>query len=504
MALPVCEPGRPQARRPPTGVYRPFQGVITIDDESALPPRYENAERVADGGMSEVFRVTDGVLGRTVAVKLLATRFQSDPAARSRFAREARAAARLSNEPHTVTVFDIGEWRDRPYIVMEYLPGGSLADLLRRGKPIPAERSLAWLEQAAFALDHAHAHGVIHRDVKPANLLLDDRDNVLVADFGIATAAGLESVTLTGTVLGTAGYLAPEQAAGRQATPASDRYGLAVVAYELLAGERPFARGTVVAEIIAQAHDPVASISAHNPQLPGAADSVFARALDPDPAKRFGSCAVFVRALAGALTGPLEDGEAAPTLLLPPTSAAPAGASLRRWGIPVAMLAGAGVLVAIALSVGDRAAAPPTRPAAVAGEASLPSAKSASTTTTLSATTVSAPPAGPAQLIAQGERFLSEGKPLQALPLLQQANRDLNGSGSADEGRADAALAAAIVGVSSCNGVASLVVRADQLLGPQPATDRLAADCQPPGAGAGRDQGNGHGDGGGNGPGVHG
>ncbi len=475
-----------------------------IEGRSVLPPRYEHAERVAEGGMSEVFRATDGVLGRTVAVKLLASRFRDDSDARRRFAREARAAARLSDETHTITVFDVGDWRDRPYIVMEYLSGGSLADLLRGREPGPPARSLAWLEQAAFALDHAHAHGVVHRDVKPANLLLDERNNLLVADFGIATAAGLESVTLTGTVLGTVGYLSPEQAAGRPATAASDRYALAVVAYELLAGERPFARETLAAEIVAQAHDPVASLSAHNPRLPAAADRVFARALDPDPAARYGSCAAFVAALAAALGGPLEDGTTAPTLVLPPAHATARGASLLRWGIAVAILAGVGILAVFALGSDHPTAPPAARAAAGTTVSTRPPTTRASTTTVSRPPTTTAPPTGPAELIAQGERLLSRGKALQALPLLQRANRDLDGSGTANEGHADAALAAAIVGVSSCNGVSSLVVRADQLLGPQPATDRLAADCHVPPPGPGNRHGHGGGQGHGNGIGGRG
>ena len=475
--------------------------MIPIDGTSVLPPRYEHAERVADGGMSEVFRATDGVLGRTVAVKLLASRFRNDTDARRRFAREARAAARLSDETHTITVFDVGDWRGRPYIVMEYLSGGSLADLLRRGQPRAPARALAWLEQAALALDHAHAHGVVHRDVKPANLLLDERNNLLVADFGIATAAGLESVTMTGTVLGTVGYLSPEQAAGRPATPASDRYGLAVVAYELLAGERPFVRETLAAEIVAQAHEPVASISARNPLLPAAADGVFSRALDPDPAARYGSCTAFVAALAATFARPLEDGTAAPTLVIPPPRATARGARLLRWGIAVAILAGAGILAVFALGGGHHGAPPAARAAAGTTVSTRPRIPRAKTTTASRPPTTTAPPTAPAQLISHGERLLSRGKALQALPLLQQANRDLNGSGTADEGHADAALAAAIVGVNSCNGVASLVVRADQLLGPQPATDRLAADCHLPPAGPGNGNGNGHGDGQGHGKG---
>src|SRR5207302_6554069 len=140
-----------------------------------------------------------------------------------------------------------GERDGRPFIVMEYLEGGTVHDRLREG-PVAASRALDWLEQAAAALDAAHRHGVVHRDVKPANLLLDGDEVVRVSDFGIASATGMDTLTLPGTVLGTAGYLSPEQARGEPATPASDCYALGVVAFELLTGRRPYAADTPVTE----------------------------------------------------------------------------------------------------------------------------------------------------------------------------------------------------------------------------------------------------------------
>ena len=172
---------------------------------------------------------------------MLADRYADDKSVRERFKREALAAARLSGSPSIITIFDVGESDGHPYIVMECLEGGSLEDRLRAGGAQDPADVIRWLDQAAGALDAAHAAGVVHRDVKPGNLLLNDRGEVSVADFGIASAVGLDSMTMTGTVLGTAGYLAPEQAKGERATPASDRYGLGVVAYELLTGERPSA-----------------------------------------------------------------------------------------------------------------------------------------------------------------------------------------------------------------------------------------------------------------------
>src|SRR5215475_6391938 len=155
---------------------------------SLCPPRYRDLERVASGGMGDLYRAVDDELARPVAIKLLAPRFAEDENVRRRFRREALAAARLSDAPSTVTTYDVGEWNGRPYLVMEYLPGGTVEQALRRGVP-PAERALLWLGEAASALDAAHARGVVHRDVKPANLLLDQEGHVHVGDFGIATAA---------------------------------------------------------------------------------------------------------------------------------------------------------------------------------------------------------------------------------------------------------------------------------------------------------------------------
>ena len=212
--------------------------------------------------MGEIYRAKDGDLDRVVAIKVLADRFAGDDAIRERFTREALTAARLSSAPGTVTIFDVGEHEGRPYIVMEYLGGGSLADRIAAEGAQPLGRSLGWLRQAAAALDAAHASGIVHRDVKPANLLLDDGGQVHVADFGVASAAHLASLTETGTVVGTAGYQAPEQARGERATPASDRYALAVVAFELLTGARPFARESTTAEALAHASAPIPPASA--------------------------------------------------------------------------------------------------------------------------------------------------------------------------------------------------------------------------------------------------
>ena len=156
----------------------------------ALPPRYRGTELIASGGMADVYVATDDALERLVAIKALNDRFAGDPEIRMRFTREARIAARLSNEPNVVTIYDVADAGGRPTIVMEFLPGGTLADRLRAG-PIAPALALAWLGQAARALDAAHAAGVVHRDVKPANLMLGADGEVRVTDFGIARIAGM-------------------------------------------------------------------------------------------------------------------------------------------------------------------------------------------------------------------------------------------------------------------------------------------------------------------------
>jgi len=281
----------------------------------ALPQRYTSATLIARGGMGEVYRATDSVLERKVAVKLLSERYASDPEVRARFQREALAAARLSSTPHVITIFDVGEHQERPYLVMEYLVGGSVHDRLREG-PVPTDQALDWLEQAGKGLDRAHQEGVVHRDVKPANLLLDREGKISVTDFGIASTSGLDTLTLPGTVLGTAGYLSPEQARGDPATAASDRYGLGVVAFELLTGRRPFAAETAATEAFAHVNAPVPSAEHLRPGLPDGMDEVFARALAKDARDRPSTCSELVADLRRAFRG----AAAAPTVYAgPPT-----------------------------------------------------------------------------------------------------------------------------------------------------------------------------------------
>ena len=342
----------------------PGRGVATLepmaDGTDGFPSRYERPRRVATGGMGEIFVARDTTLGRTVAIKRLSERFARDEAVRRRFTREGLAAARLSGHPHIVTIFDVGEASGRPFLVMEHLSGGTLAERAREGG-VPREQALAWLGQAASALEEAHRNGIVHRDVKPANLLLDDRGDVRVGDFGIARIVdeGATSMTMAGTVLGTAGYLSPEQARGEPATPASDVYSLGVVAYELLTGGRPFEGGSATEEAARHIHQPVPPASERGVGLPRAIDRVFERALAKDPRERYATPGAFVRELESALEE--EQTRVLPAAVPPePTAAtrrmtreaervpAPVPAPARRGGRPwLPLVAGLALIAAL-------------------------------------------------------------------------------------------------------------------------------------------------------------
>jgi eukaryotic-like serine/threonine-protein kinase len=313
----------------------------------ALPNRYADPRPIGRGGMGQIYLAEDRELGRKVAIKVLDDRFAGNEQLRERFKREALAAARLSGHPHVVTIFDVGESQGRPFIVMEYLPGGTLGDRTRQGPVEPGE-ALSWLGQIAEALDAAHELGVVHRDVKPPNLLFDARGELVVADFGIARVADdtLTGMTAPGTVLGTAGYLAPEQALGQPATPASDRYALGVIGYELLTGGRPFERQSETAEAAAHIHEPVPPASERQAELPRAVDDVFDRALAKDPGERHSTGADFVSALGEALERREATTRLLPSAAPPPIRRGPPARERPAWAIPLLLAALVAALVA--------------------------------------------------------------------------------------------------------------------------------------------------------------
>jgi serine/threonine-protein kinase len=283
---------------------------VRIGDVSiALPDRYRVVGRIASGGMATVYRAEDGVLGREVAVKILAPHVSADPVSRKRFEREARTAARVGDHPNVVTIYDIGEAGENAFIVMELYRGGTVADRLRDGEPpVPRTQALAWMAEAAAGLDYAHGREVVHRDVKPANLLVDEGGRLAVGDFGIARLADESSLTQAGTVLGTAAYLSPEQATGEPATAASDRYSLGVVAFELLTGSRPFAAEHAAAQARQHVEAPMPETG-----LGPHVDEVMCRMMAKEPGERYPTCALFVEELRHAVQRAPSPRTAAPT-----------------------------------------------------------------------------------------------------------------------------------------------------------------------------------------------
>jgi len=237
---------------------RPTQGVT-------FGGRYELNSRVAIGGMGEVWEATDHVIGRTVAIKILKDEYMGDPGFLERFRAEARHAA-LVNHEGIASVFDYGEEDGSAFLVMELVPGEALSTILERETSLPSNRALDIVAQTASALQAAHAAGLVHRDIKPGNLLITPDGRVKITDFGIARIADQVPLTATGQVMGTVQYLAPEQASGHPASPATDIYSLGIVAYECVAGRRPFTGESQVAIAMAQINDAPPALPDEVPQ----------------------------------------------------------------------------------------------------------------------------------------------------------------------------------------------------------------------------------------------
>ncbi len=257
-----------------------------------LGSRYTLTDRIASGGMGDVWRAGDSVLGREVAVKVMRPNASDDPTFADRFRDEARHTASLTH-PNIATVYDYGEDDGAPYLVMELVEGKPLSQLVAEG-PMPPGRVRNITGQAALALAAAHAAGVVHRDVKPANILVTPEGRVKLTDFGIARASDSAGHTRTGEVLGTPHYLSPEQALGRGATGASDIYALGVVAHEMLTGRKPFDAGAAVATALAQVNDPPPELP---DSVPGDLRRLVMSCLAKDPAARPASAAALAAAL---------------------------------------------------------------------------------------------------------------------------------------------------------------------------------------------------------------
>ncbi|MCT1366977.1 protein kinase domain-containing protein [Kocuria sp. HSID16901] len=249
---------------------------------TTLGGRYGLTERIAVGGMGEVWKAKDKVLGRIVAVKILKEEYTGDPGFLERFRAEARHTA-LLNHPGVANVFDYGEEEGSAYLVMELVPGEPLSNIIEREKTLTADRTLNIIAQTARALAAAHAQGLVHRDVKPGNIMITPDNRVKVTDFGIARLADQVPLTATGQVMGTAQYLAPEQATGQTATASSDLYSLGIIGYECLAGKRPFTGESQIAIALAQVNDPPPPLPK---SVPVPAQAMIMCLLSKDPEQR--------------------------------------------------------------------------------------------------------------------------------------------------------------------------------------------------------------------------
>lgn len=263
-----------------------------------IQQRYRLARRIGTGGMAEVWCATDERLARDVAIKFLAPHFHSDPEFLVRFFSEAQSVAQISH-PNVVQVLDFGEHEERPYLVMEYVGGGSAGDLA--GALLP-ERAAEIVADAARGAAAAHARGIVHRDIKPANILLNKDGRAKLADFGIASSLHGERLTATGQAIGSPHYLSPEHATGSGCDPRSDVYSLGVVLYQLITGRPPFDGDNVTAIAIAQVEQAPEPPSAYVPDLDPALETLVLRCLSKDPEGRYPDGA----ALAVALEDPLE------------------------------------------------------------------------------------------------------------------------------------------------------------------------------------------------------
>lgn len=298
---------------------------MTETSAGTLSGRYETGEKLGTGGMSNVYKATDLILERTVAVKVLAEHLSDDERFVARFRREALAVAKLIH-PNIVQVYDTGVDRGRHYIVMEFVDGRSGAQILQRQGSVEPEAAAEIGVQACAGLDYAHRRGIIHRDVKPGNLMVvggpigGGEMIVKLTDFGIARAIEQTRITQVGSVVGTAAYLAPEQVRGEEAAPATDVYALGVVLYQFLTGRLPY-EGSSLAELaVRQQNEKPLPPSTYNSEVPETLGAAVLRALEGDPNRRYASADELAAGLrlgleGGDVTLPVEDGSAATRVL---------------------------------------------------------------------------------------------------------------------------------------------------------------------------------------------
>ena len=275
--------------------------VANPDKGTMVDERYRLERKIGSGGMADVWLAEDTELDRNVAIKILHDRFAQDKEFVQRFQREAQAAAGLQH-PNVVGIFDRGVFDDTYFIAMEYVDGPSLKDLVRGG--MGTQDAINFTRQILNAARFAHRKGIIHRDLKPQNVLIDDEGRARVADFGIARGGENSDITATGSVMGTAQYLSPEQAQGKPTTPRSDIYSIGVILYEALTGRVPFEGDSAVAVALKQVSEAPRRPSAINPDVPPALDAVVMRALAKDPEARFKDADAFLKALDAAERAP--------------------------------------------------------------------------------------------------------------------------------------------------------------------------------------------------------
>jgi beta-lactam-binding protein with PASTA domain/predicted Ser/Thr protein kinase len=278
--------------------------MATIDRDTIIDGRYRVLRRLGSGGMADVYLVEDQQLGRRVALKLLYHRLAEDQQFVERFRREASSAASLQH-PNIVGIFDRGEWDGTYYIAMEYVEGRTLKDIVRERGPAPPDAAVDVVLQILRAARFAHQRGVVHRDIKPQNVLIDEEGRIKVADFGIARA-GASDMTETGSVMGTAQYLSPEQAQGRPVDARSDLYSIGIVLYEMLTGRVPFDAESPVTVALKQVSEAPMLPREIDPAIPPALEGVVLRALEKDPAHRFANADEFIEALHRARLTPDE------------------------------------------------------------------------------------------------------------------------------------------------------------------------------------------------------
>ena len=251
--------------------------------------RYKLLEMIGGGGMSNVYLAHDMILDRDVAIKILRYDFSNEEELHRRFQREALSATSLTH-PNIVNIYDVGEDGDIHYIVMEYVKGETLKQYIQRNAPVSPKKSVTIMKQLTSAIANAHNNHIIHRDVKPQNILLDEEENIKITDFGIAMALSATSFTQTNSVLGTVHYLSPEQARGGTATNQSDIYALGIVLFELLTGQLPFSGESAVSIALKHLQTETPSIRAINPSIPQSLENVVLKATAKDPKNRYRIC----------------------------------------------------------------------------------------------------------------------------------------------------------------------------------------------------------------------